>query len=224
MENQIEFIVLDAVNKTYEVAGQTYPVLVGVDYTFCKGGFNVILGKSGSGKTTLLKIIGGLMRPTSGNVSFKGQLLNELSFSDLAKVRRESFGYMFQEAGLLSHLTNGENILFPQLETTGSQLGEIASYFGISECLNKYPNEISLGEKQRVSLARALIRKPECVIADEPTANLDWANAEKTMELLRQYSQTGVTVFVATHDERMTDFATSVLKIEKGQKARWIQM
>jgi putative ABC transport system ATP-binding protein len=217
MEDQLNIVTLEGVSKNYPTPSGPYPVLNGISYRFAKGSYNIILGQSGSGKTTLLKLIGGLLQPTKGQLFFKDRPLHQLNFSELAQIRREHFGFMFQEAGLLEHLTCAENIAFPRLGDPGKEITEIAGYFGISHCLDKYPAHISLGERQRVCLARALAGRPECVIADEPTANLDWDNASRSVELLREYAGSGTTIFMATHDERFAEKATNVLRIVKGE-------
>ncbi len=215
MEAIANTIQLKNVSKAYSGITARNEVLKDFSYDFPQGSFNVILGKSGSGKTTLLKMIGALLHPTKGEVIFKGRKLGTLNFGELAEIRRTHFGFMFQEAGLLSHLTNAENISFPKLLENPEQTAELAEYLGISHRLHSFPEECSLGEKQRVLLARAMINRPEYIIADEPTANLDWSNALRSMELLKGYSEKGSTIFVATHDERLTDLATNIIKMDK---------
>lgn len=185
---------------------------------FQKDSFNLILGESGSGKTTLLKLISCLMSPSKGSIIIDSTEVTSMSKFELSSLRMKYFGFTFQELGLLEHLTCIENISFPNLYDEDKRALELAEYFKISDCIDKFPNQMSLGEKQRTSIARALYKKPKILIADEPTANLDWANAKRTLELIKSYSGDGTTVFLATHDERAKEFATKIVKLEKGLK------
>lgn len=207
----------DKTYKHYQNADMGFFALFDISANFFEGSFNVILGESGSGKTTFLKLLSGLILPSKGNVLFRNENLSVMNNSQLSEIRRNHFGFVFQEVGLLDHLKCFENIQFPELEFNIKQVNELAEYFGISHCMNKFPSQISLGEKQRVTLARALYKKPEVIVADEPTANLDWKNAKKSIELIKKYSQDGKTVFLATHDERILEFATTMIRLEKGK-------
>ena len=210
-------IKFDKAYKHFQNADTGFFALFDISADFFEGSFNVILGESGSGKTTFLKLLSGLILPSKGDVLFRGENFSALNNSQLSEIRRNYFGFVFQEVGLLDHLKCFENIQFPELEFNIKQVDELAEYFGISHCMNKFPNQISLGEKQRVTLARALYKKPEIILADEPTANLDWKNARKSIELIKKYSQDGKTVFLATHDERILEFATNMIRLEKGK-------
>lgn len=207
----------DKVYKHYQNADIGFFALFNISTEIYEGSFNVILGESGSGKTTFLKLLSGLILPSKGDILFRGENLSAMNSSQLSEIRRNHFGFVFQEVGLLEHLKCFENIQFPELEFNIKQVNELAEYFGVSHCMYKFPNQISLGEKQRVTLARALYKKPDIIVADEPTANLDWKNAKKSIELIKKYSQDGITVFLATHDERILDFATNMIRLEKGK-------
>lgn len=184
---------------------------------FQKNSFNLILGESGSGKTTLLKLISCLMSPSKGSIFVDNKEITSLSKFELTNMRMKYFGFAFQELGLLEHLTCKENISFPNLSINDERALELADYFKITDCLNKFPKHLSLGEKQRTSIARALYKNPKILIADEPTANLDWKNAKRTLELIKTYSSNSTTVFLATHDERAVEFATKILRLENGK-------
>jgi ABC-type lipoprotein export system ATPase subunit len=214
METKI--IELIKVSKSYGSEGRAFLALSNFTAQFQKGSFNVILGASGSGKTTLLKLLSGLIKPSSGQVIFEDSTMNSLNFSQLAALRRKYFGFVFQDAGLLEHLTALENIQFPELGKMSSGAKDLSEYFGVSQTLEKYPAQMSLGERQRIAIARAIYRKPQILIADEPTANLDWENSKRTIELLKKYSEQGMTVFIATHDERVLDFSDQAVRLEKG--------
>jgi len=184
---------------------------------FQTNSFNLILGESGSGKTTLLKLISCLMSPSKGTIFINKNEITSLGKFELASLRMKYFGFAFQEIGLLEHLTCIENISFPNLSLDDIRALDLANYFNISDCINKLPKQLSLGEKQRTSIARALYKKPKILIADEPTANLDWKNAKKTLELIKSYSGDDTTVFLATHDERAIEFATKIIRLDKGK-------
>jgi ABC-type lipoprotein export system ATPase subunit len=188
-----------------------------INASFKTESFNLILGESGSGKTTLLKLLSGLIQPSKGTVILKGDNLGELDYAHLAELRRKYYGFIFPEIGLLEHLKCFENIQFPELDFEVEKVKNLAEYFGIINCLQKYPNQISQGEKQRAIMARALYNEPKIIMADEPTANLDWKNAKKSIELLKEYSLKGNAVFIATHEERILEYSTSMIRLEKGK-------
>lgn len=217
MSSNKSIIKVNNAYKHYQNSEKGFFALFDISAEFFEGSFNVILGESGSGKTTLLKLLSGLIFPSKGEVMFHGDSFISMNNSQLAEIRRKYFGFVFQEVGLLEHLKCDENIQFPELEFKSNQVAELADYFGISHCMEKFPNQISLGEKQRVTLARALYKKPEILFADEPTANLDWKNARKSIELIKKYSTDGKTIFLATHDERILEFATNIIRLEKGK-------
>lgn len=217
MNNKINIVRFEGAYKHYNNNSENSFALFNVSASFTEGSFNVILGESGSGKTTFLKLLSGLIQLSKGDIFFKNHNLNSLNYSQLAEMRRESFGFVFQEIGLLDHLKCFENIQFPELKFDIEEVKGLSDYFGISHCLNKFPNEISLGEKQRVALARALYKKPDVLVADEPTANLDWNNAKKSIELIKKITSNGKTVFVATHDERILEYATKMIRLKSGK-------
>jgi len=217
MANYKRIIIVTNAFKHYKNSEGGFFALFDVSVEIVEGSFNVILGESGSGKTTLLKLLSGLIFPSKGEVTFEGSDLNTMNNSQLAEIRRNNFGFVFPEVGLLEHLNCNENIQFPELEFKSTKVDELAKYFGISHCMNKFPNQVSLGEKQRVTLARALYKKPEILIADEPTANLDWKNAKRSIELIKKYSSGGKTIILATHDERILEFATNIIRLNRGK-------
>lgn len=208
------------INSLYKKFANDYQgkfALFDFNATFEENSFNLILGESGSGKTTLLKLISCLMTPSKGSINVDGNEITSFSKFELTNMRMKYYGFAFQELGLLEHLTCGENISFPNLSINDERSLELADYFKISSCFNKFPNQLSLGEKQRTSIARALYKNPKILIADEPTANLDWNNARRTLELIKKYSSSATTVFLATHDERAIEFATKIIRLENGK-------
>lgn len=217
MTNKDIILTLEKVYKHYQNSDNNSFALFDVSASFGAESFNVILGESGSGKTTLLKLLSGLIQPSKGAVIFHGEDMAVLNYANLAEIRRNNFGFIFPEIGLLDHLKCFENIQFPNLDFEVEKVNELAANFGISHCMNKFPNKISQGEKQRVIMARAIFKTPKIIIADEPTANLDWKNVKKSIELLKEYSQKGNAVFIATHEERILDYSTSMLRLENGK-------
>lgn len=178
------------------------------DWEVEEGNHALILGNSGCGKTTLLHLIGGLMQPSSGSLRIAGQDLSQISSRKLDHFRGENIGIIFQRPHLVRSLTVKENLLLAQLlgkrETTSKLAEETLDQLGILSLKDRKIHQISQGQAQRVSIARAVINKPKLLLADEPTASLDDENCERVIELLKsQAEQTGSTLIVATHDQRV---------------------
>lgn len=176
--------------------------------------FTVIMGPSGSGKSTLLYLLGGLDRPSAGEIVFGDHRLNEMDENQLARFRRHAVGFVFQSFHLISNMTAEENVSFP-LQFAGApsyqrrqRARELLEQVGLRERSNHRPTELSGGEQQRVAIARALVNDPQVILADEPTGNLDSASGMSIMRLLAALHQSGRTVVVVTHDPRMARFAT----------------
>jgi putative ABC transport system ATP-binding protein len=188
------------------------------------GSFTVLAGPSGSGKSTLLAILGLLERPTSGRVLFQGRDLSRCSDVELARCRRR-MGFVFQDFALIPGLPVWENITYPLVPRGVSRperyrlAGEVLTRFGLIEKATARPRELSGGEQQRVAVARAIIGKPEVVLADEPTSNLDDAAATVVIDLLRQTHAAGTTVVAASHDPRLAALATRVGMLAAGRLA-----
>ena len=184
----------------------------------------LIMGPSGSGKTTLLTIAGGLLKPTDGEVTLNGTEITKLSESKLPQIRREHIGFIFQSFNLLDALTALENveIAFFISGVRGKRARDRAvkllTELGLRERLQFRPNKLSGGEKQRVSVARALANEPKIILADEPTANLDSKNGRQVMELLKKIAkEEGRTVVIVSHDDRIRDIADRVLWLQDGK-------
>src|SRR5262245_38222275 len=186
------------------------------------GSFTLLNGPSGSGKSTLLAILGQLERPTSGQVIFQGRDLSRCSDVELARCRRQ-FGFVFQDFALIPGLPVWDNITYPlvPLGLIRSEryriAGELLTRFGLSNKATVRPRELSGGEQQRVAVARALAGKPEVVLADEPTSNLDDDSALAVADLLRQIHGSGTTVVAASHDSRLAVLATRVATLSAGR-------
>ena len=195
-----------------------------VDLVIHRGEIVLIMGPSGSGKTTLLTLIGGLLRPTSGSVRIGGREITSMSESDLNEIRRHVVGFVFQVFNLLEPLSVLENVVIP-LNLAGAngrdaelRASSVLEDVGLGNRLDFKPDSLSGGEKQRVSIARALVHDPELILADEPTANLDSKNGHDVVVLLRDIAKTsGRTVMIVSHDDRIREIADRVLWLEDGK-------
>jgi len=210
--------------KTYITEAVETPALRGVDLELHRSEFTAVAGPSGSGKSTLLHLLGGLDRPTSGEIFLEGVALSGLSKDQLARLRMTNIGFVFQAYNLIPVLTVLENTAFV-LELQGIVRAErikrarkILAELGIEQYADQYPNRISGGEQQRVAVARAVVAEPAIVLADEPTANLDTATSHELIELMRRLNEEkGATFFFATHDSRLLDRVSRLLTLEDGR-------
>ena len=222
-------VVVRTVNLTrrYEMGDAFVDALRGVDLTIARGEFVALVGPSGSGKSTVLNLIGGLDRPTSGQVWING---TELSASDertLTRHRRQHVGFVFQSFNLLPRLTAEENVALPLMFSDVSEKERRARARGLlkrvslEHRLGHRPTQLSGGEQQRVAIARALIGQPALLLADEPTGNLDTTTGAEIMALLRELNQErGLTLLVVTHDPEVAAFADRVVKLRDGRVDR----
>lgn len=194
------------------------------DVTFSveDGEYIAIMGESGSGKTTLLNTLATLEKPTSGSVILNGQDVTKIKENKLAEFRREHLGFIFQDFNLLDTLSVRDNIFLPlvlgrqKVRVMEQRLEKLAPKLNIADLLNKQPFELSGGQKQRVAIARALITQPELVLADEPTAALDFKNSEGLLALLEEINETGQTILMVTHSAIAASHAKRVLFIKDG--------
>ena len=201
---ELSLVYRDAANEVRAVDGVSLEVR--------EGEFVGILGPSGSGKSSLLYLLAGLKSPTSGEVRFAGQTYGGLTQDRLAEFRCGNFGFIFQNHFLINHLTSLENI-----RTAGEgDSARLLEELHIGACRDKFPWQMSAGEKQRVAIARAVVHRPKVVFADEPTASLDRSNADLAVECLRRVTRGG-TLFVVTHDESILRGATRVLRMNAGR-------
>ncbi len=209
--------------KRYSLGRHSVDALAGVNLVVQQGEFVALMGPSGSGKSTLLHLIGGLDKPTDGEITLAGQRLSLLSDSKLTLVRRRNIGFIFQFFNLLPTLTAEENIVLPIFIDGGNvgkyraEVDRLLEMIGLSERRHHKPDQLSGGEQQRVAIARALVTRPAIVLADEPTGNLDSSSGVLIMELLRRScDDLGQTVIVVTHDPKAATYADRVLFLKDG--------
>ena len=217
------FLEARALGKTYDVGGSTVHALREVDFTAAQGDFIVINGPSGSGKTTFLNLISAIDRPSHGEVRIQGVSTNDLNERQLATLRKEKIGLIFQTFNLIPVLSAAENVEYPlllqrlpkseRMKRVQAMLDEV----GLLDMAGRQPNELSGGQRQRVAVARALITRPKLVLADEPTANLDSETGGRVMELMQRLNEEHCVVFiVVTHDPAVTPYAQRKIRIHDG--------
>jgi ABC-type lipoprotein export system ATPase subunit len=216
-------VILEAtdLNKTYFLENETIEVLKNVNLTVKKGSFVVISGPSGSGKSTLLNILGSLDRPTSGRVVFDSVDIFSHDDRKLSGIRNQKMGFVFQFHHLLAEFSCLENVALPALvngstpNTALMKAQALLDKFGIGDKKNRLPSEISGGERQRVSIARAMVNDPLVVFADEPTGNLDEENTNKLLEVFVGLKNEGKTIVLVTHAVDFTKAGTDVYRLRE---------
>jgi len=220
----MSILTVENIKKTYtsRFGGTRVEALKDVCFSVEEGEYVAIMGESGSGKTTLLNILAALDQPTGGKVTLDGMSLSDVREKQLAAFRRNKLGFVFQEFNLLDTLSVKDNILLP-LVLGGTPAGElesrlvpIAQALGITELLNKYPYEISGGQKQRTAVARALITNPKLILADEPTGALDSASSGDLLRMFEKINRMGQTILMVTHSTDAAAHANRVLFIRDG--------
>ncbi len=220
----MKIIEVKNLHKVYHETEVETRAVNGVNLQFEEGEFTAVVGPSGSGKTTLLNIIGGLDKPTEGEVLIDNVLIHNLSPSKLIDFRMKYIGFVFQSYNLIPVLTAGENVEFimhlqgrPKIERQ-KRTKELLAAVGLSERINSRPGKLSGGQQQRVAVARALASKPRFVLADEPTANLDSKSTENLLEIMETLNrEENVSFIFSTHDARVVNKARRVITIEDGK-------
>jgi len=208
---------------TTRYGGNTVQALSNVSFTVEQGEFTAIMGESGSGKTTLLNIIAAFDKPTDGEVLLNGKSIHSIKNGELAAFRRDHLGFVFQDFNLLDTFSIQDNIFLPLVlagksyEEMNSRLVPIAKKLGISDILMKFPYEVSGGQKQRAAIARALITKPQIILADEPTGALDSHATEGLLKLFTEINREGQTILMVTHSIKAACHAGRVLFIKDGE-------
>jgi putative ABC transport system ATP-binding protein len=216
-------IQLKNVTKTYHLGGETLNALDNVNLTIHPGDFVAITGPSGSGKSTLANIIGGLDKPTSGNVIVDGSDLADLHDSKLSAYRNKHIGFVFQSFNLQGTNTALENVTLPLVfQRMGSKARkargvEVLQAVGLGDRIKFKPTQLSGGQRQRVAIARALAIKPSIILADEPTGNLDSARGQEIIKLLHDLNKQGITLLIITHDLSIARQASRIVEIRDGK-------
>ncbi len=214
---------LEEVTRTYQMGDVQVRALRGVTLELLEGESVAIMGTSGSGKSTLMNLIGCLDRPSSGRYWLDGQLVSELSPTQLAKVRNTTLGFVFQSFNLLKRTTALENVELPLLyaevpsKERRARATEALRQVGLGERLDHLPNQMSGGQQQRVAIARALVNRPRVLLADEPTGNLDSATSLEVMALFQGLTAQGITVVLVTHEPDIAEHLGRVVVMKDGQ-------
>jgi putative ABC transport system ATP-binding protein len=209
--------------KSFGRAAAATPILNGIDLEIFPGEFVALVGPSGSGKSTLLSILGLLEPPTSGDVLLNQKSVGKLSRRELASIRSNTIGYVFQSFNLLAGLSAVENVMLPGLLAGASGRSEydraiaLLDQFGVAALAKRVPAELSGGEQQRVAIARALFRTPDLLLADEPTGNLDTENGRKVIEALQSLNALGQTIVLVTHDQSIAGDAPRLISLLDGR-------
>jgi putative ABC transport system ATP-binding protein len=215
-------ISLKDITKTYHLESLDVPVLKRVNLSIDEGEYVAIMGASGSGKSTLMNIIGCLDRPSSGQYFLAGQDLTTLDDDELADIRNQYIGFVFQQFNLLQKLTSLSNVMLPMIyaDVDKSQRIEQATdalvQVGLSDRIQNRPNQLSGGQQQRVAIARALVNHPALVLADEPTGALDSTTSEEIMNLLTELNQQGTTIAIVTHDANVAARTKRIIRMVDG--------
>ena len=214
----MEVLRAESISKIYCQNAVSLQALRSVSVTIQKGEFVAIPGRSGSGKSTLLNILAGLDKPSEGNVYIDGTDIFHLSEEKRTLLRREKIGFVFQAYELLHALTVTENIRLPELKANADYVGELLDALGIRQYEKCYPDQLSGGEQQRVSIARALINHPPILFADEPTGNLDSKRERIVIDLLKNLAEKyGTSILMVTHNEDLVKDADRVIRLEDGE-------
>lgn len=210
-----------ATNVSKSIGQPAVSILKNISIEIKSGEFVALTGRSGSGKSTLLYLLSSLDTPTSGHIDIDGTDLQQMSSDELHRFRNEKVGFVFQQNYLLPELTLIENVLMPalkfdQVERKQVRALELLKEFGLKDKLERFPRELSGGEQQRVSIARALVMQPTYLFADEPTGSLDTANGAIVMSIIRDVNKAGTTVVMVTHDQGFADQAERKIHLSDG--------
>ena len=218
MEKIVE---LKNVSKTYKIGESEFKALKNIDLELNKGEFVVILGPSGAGKSTLLNLIGGMDTPTEGSIKIDGEEITKYTESQLSDYRAENIGFIFQFYNILPTLTVLENVeLVKDIVKNGNDSKEAIKAVGLEKHMNKFPNQISGGEQQRVSIARAIAKNPKLLLCDEPTGALDSKTGVEVLKLLKKQcdgNNGANTVIIVTHNSLFADIADTVIRVKNGE-------
>ena len=219
----MEIARLEGAGKVYKSGDSEVVALQPTDFKVEKGELVLIIGPSGSGKTTLLSLLGCVIYPSQGKVWINGTYTNDLSDEQMANVRLNNIGFVFQSFNLIDELTVFENVELPLIYTgvkaadRKKRVEEVLDKMQIMHRRNHYPQQLSGGQQQRVAVARAVVNKPKLILADEPTGNLDSSNGNEVMQLLTELNEAGTTVVMVTHSEHDARYSHRIIRMLDGQ-------
>ena len=227
MSEVVPVIEVVGVRKTYMMGKTKVHALQGLDVTIHQGELVAIMGHSGSGKSTLMNIIGALDYPTEGSYFLDGIEINMLGKNELADIRNQKIGFVFQGYNLLARTSAVENAELPLLYDRTNRVKnhrkaaiDALERVGLGDRIDHYPNELSGGQQQRVAIARALVTEPSIVLADEPTGNLDSRTTAEVMQLFQELNEQGVTILIVTHEADVVRYAKRVIELRDGRVVR----
>lgn len=213
---------MEDICKTYRLGEMEVPILKGINLTIEEGDYVSIMGASGSGKSTLMNIMGCLDRPSSGHYVLEGRNLTTLNHEELAYIRNQRIGFVFQQFNLLSRSTALENVMLPMIYAGASrrqrqkQAAAALVRVGLGDRIGNRPNQLSGGQQQRVAIARALVNRPALILADEPTGALDTQTSGEVMALLSELNHQGITVLIVTHEPDIAAQTHRVIYVQDG--------
>lgn len=213
---------LESITRSFLLGKETVPVLNGISLSIHEGEFTAIMGPSGSGKSTLMNIIGCLDKPTEGEYYLGGENVSHYNDKELARVRNQSIGFVFQQFHLLPRLTALKNVELPMIyagiskKERQARAAEALTKVGLADRMNHLPNALSGGQKQRVAIARAIVNTPKIILADEPTGALDSKTSKDIMEQFRGLNDEGVTIIIVTHESEVAEYANRTILVRDG--------